>query len=45
VEENSRALVKGTTPAFALDGLGAPHRSSVTKGGVPTEMQTGHLPI
>ena len=45
MEENSRALVKGTIAAFALDGLAVPHRSSVRKGGVPAEMQTGHLPI
>jgi len=45
VEENGRASVKGTIPAFALDGLGVPHRSSVRKGGFPAETQTGHLPI
>jgi len=45
VGENSPTLVKGTIPAFALDGLGGQHRSSVKKGGVPAETQTGHFPI
>ena len=45
VEERSCALVKGTIPAFALDGPAVPHRSSFRKGGVLALIQTGHLPI
>jgi len=45
VEKNSRAIVKSTIPAFALDGLGVPYRSSVRKGSDPAEMQIGQLPI